>query len=58
MRRSLAIAQLAICLVLLVEAGLLMRTFLNLLNVSPGFDPRNAAPWPRPKFCPALNPPL
>jgi putative ABC transport system permease protein len=41
LRGSLAIAQLALCLVLLVGAGLLMRTFVNLLNVNPGFDPRN-----------------
>jgi len=41
LRGSLAIAQLALCLVLLAGAGLLMRTFVNLLNVNPGFDPRN-----------------
>jgi putative ABC transport system permease protein len=40
-RGSLAVAQLALCLVLLVGAGLLMRTFVNLLNVNPGFDPHN-----------------
>jgi putative ABC transport system permease protein len=37
----LAIVQLAVSLVLLVCAGLLMRSFVNLLNVNPGFDPRN-----------------
>src|SRR5262249_37820803 len=41
LRGSLAIAQLALCLVLLVGAGLLMHTFVNLLCVNPGFDPRN-----------------
>jgi predicted permease len=41
LRGSLAIAQLALCLVLLVGAGLLMRTFVNLLSVNPGFDPHN-----------------
>jgi len=40
-RGSLAIGQLALCLVLLVGAGLLMRTFVHLLHVDPGFDPRN-----------------
>jgi predicted permease len=41
LRGSLAIAQVALCLVLLMGAGLLMRTFVNILNVNPGFDPRN-----------------
>lgn len=41
LRGALATAQLALCLVLLVGAGLLMRTFVNLLNVNPGFDPRD-----------------
>jgi putative ABC transport system permease protein len=41
LRGSLAIAQLALCLVLLVGAGLLLRTFVHLLLVDPGFDPRN-----------------
>lgn len=40
-RGSLAIGQLALCLVLLVGAGLLMRTLVHLLHVDPGFDPRN-----------------
>ncbi len=41
LRGSQAITQLALCLVLLVGAGLLMRTFVNLLSVKPGFDSRN-----------------
>jgi predicted permease len=41
LRGSLAIAQLALSLVLLVGAGLLMRSFVTLLNVSLGFDPRH-----------------
>ncbi len=41
LRGSLAIAQLALSLVLLVGAGLLMRSFVSLLNVSLGFDARN-----------------
>jgi len=40
-RGSLAIAQLALSLVLLVGAGLLMRSFVSVLNVSLGFDARN-----------------
>lgn len=41
LRGSLAIAQLALSLVLLVGAGLLMRSFVSLLNVGLGFDTRN-----------------
>jgi predicted permease len=41
LRGSLAIAQLALALVLLVGAGLLMRSFVSLLNVTLGFDARN-----------------
>jgi predicted permease len=41
LRGSLAIAQLALSLVLLVGAGLLMRSFVSLLNVTLGFDARN-----------------
>jgi len=40
LRESLAVAQLALCLVLLVGAGLLIRTFVNLLSVRVGFDPQ------------------
>ena len=38
---SLVIAQTAIGLVLLVSSGLLIRSFVRILNVDPGFDPRH-----------------
>jgi putative ABC transport system permease protein len=38
---GLVIAQTAIGLVLLVSSGLLIRSFVHILNVDPGFDPRN-----------------
>lgn len=38
-RRVLVVAQVALGVVLLVGAGLLMRTFAHLRNLSPGFDP-------------------
>ena len=40
LRGALVIAETAIGLVLLVAAGLLLRTFQHLLHVDPGFDPR------------------
>lgn len=39
-RNGLVVAELALCLVLLVGAGLLLRGFLVLLKVEPGFDSR------------------
>jgi predicted permease len=38
--RLLLVAQTALSVVLLIAAGLLLRTFLNLKAVSPGFDPQ------------------
>jgi len=38
---GLVIAQTAIGLVLLVSSGLLIRSFVRILNVDPGFDPRH-----------------
>lgn len=40
-RRLLVMAEVALGVVLLVGAGLLIRTFVHLQTLSPGFDPRN-----------------
>jgi predicted permease len=40
-RNVLVMAELALALVLLAGGGLLMRTFVNLERVNPGFDPHN-----------------
>jgi predicted permease len=41
LRGALVVAEVAMTLVLLVGAGLLIRTFANLRGVAPGFDPHN-----------------
>jgi predicted permease len=40
-RRVLVVTEFALSLVLMIVAGLLLRSFWDLLNVRPGFDPRN-----------------
>lgn len=42
-RRALVCAEVALCLMLLVGAGLLVRTLIHLRNLDPGFDPANVA---------------
>jgi putative ABC transport system permease protein len=40
-RNSFVIVEIALALILLVGAGLLIRSFASLLNVNPGFNPKN-----------------
>jgi putative ABC transport system permease protein len=40
-RKALVTSEVAIAIVLLVGSGLLMRSFLNLREINPGFDPSN-----------------
>ena len=41
LRRSLVIAEIALCAMLLIGAGLLLRSFVRVRDVDPGFNPRN-----------------
>ena len=41
LRRTLVISELALCVMLLIGSGLLIRSFMRLQNVSPGFDANN-----------------
>ncbi|HKA20390.1 MAG TPA: ABC transporter permease [Blastocatellia bacterium] len=40
-RKALVVSEIALALILLVGAALLIRTFLGLSRIDPGFDPRN-----------------
>ena len=40
LRGSLVVTEVAFCMLLLVAAGLLFRTFITLRSIDPGFDPR------------------
>ncbi len=41
LRRSLVIGEIALCVMLLIGAGLLIRSFIRVRDVNPGFNPHN-----------------
>src|SRR3982750_2837798 len=41
LRNTLVVAEIALALVLLIGSGLLMKSFIHLQNVDPGFNPKN-----------------
>ncbi|MFQ5696446.1 MAG: ABC transporter permease, partial [Terriglobia bacterium] len=41
LQRALVVAEVSLAVVLVIGAGLLLRSFLGLLQIDPGFDPRN-----------------
>jgi predicted permease len=41
LRRSLVVAEIALCAMMLIGAGLLIRSFVRVSEVNPGFDPHN-----------------
>ncbi|MBZ5729183.1 MAG: ABC transporter permease [Acidobacteriia bacterium] len=51
-RRALVVAEVALCMVLLIGAGLLVRTIWELHNTDPGFDPHQVVTMDLPRPAP------